>query len=164
MAGSIRRLRKVPTLPLRARAAHKGDFGRVLVVGGSRGMIGAPALAANAALRGGAGLCTVAAPETVQLAVAALCPCATSIPLDCDGQGAPAATAVRQVLAGAAKADVLAVGPGMDRGEPQKTLLRALLEQTRPIVLDADGLNNLADIDGWPERRRCPLVLTPHPG
>ncbi|HOF18458.1 MAG TPA: NAD(P)H-hydrate dehydratase [Phycisphaerae bacterium] len=164
MAGSIRRLRKVPTLSLRARSAHKGDFGRVLVVGGSRGMIGAPALAANAALRGGAGLCTVAAPETVQLAVATLCPCATSIPLDCDGQGVPAATAARQVLASAAKADVLAVGPGMDRGEPQKTLLRALLEQTRPIVLDADGLNNLADIDGWPERRRCGLVLTPHPG
>ncbi len=68
----MERITKLPVLPQRARGAHKGDFGRVLVVGGSRGMIGAPALAGNAAFRGGAGLVTLAVPETVQLAVASL--------------------------------------------------------------------------------------------
>ena len=74
----------VPSLPPRAPDGHKGSYGHVLVVGGSRGMIGAPALAGSAALRGGAGLVTIAAPETVQLHVAQLCPCATSAPLACN--------------------------------------------------------------------------------
>jgi len=148
----------------RRRDAHKGDFGRVLVVGGSRGMIGAPALAANAALRGGAGLTTVALPELVQLTVAALCPCATSIPLSCNASGELGVRAVRQVLAAAGRCDVLAVGPGMGVSAGSAQVVRAVLEQSKPLVLDADGLNNLARIDGWTALRRCPLVLTPHPG
>jgi NAD(P)H-hydrate epimerase len=164
MAEPIEFIEELPVLPPREREGHKGDYGRVLVVGGSRGMIGAVALAANAALRGGAGLATFAAPETVQLAVAALCPCATSVPLACGADGELAAEAVRQVHQAAATADVLAVGPGMAVGLRQQTLVRAALEQERPLVLDADGLNNLAKIDGWPALRRCPVVLTPHPG
>lgn len=154
----------IPKLAPRRPDAHKGDFGRVLVVGGSRGMIGAPALAANAALRGGAGLVTFAAPETVQLAIASLCPCATSVPLACAADGRLAAAAVRQMAEAAAACDVLALGPGMGAGGRQADLVRAALEQTRPLVLDADGLNNLAGVAGWPALRRCPLVLTPHPG
>ena len=157
-------LEDIAKLPARRRESHKGDFGRVLVVGGSRGMVGAPALACNAALRGGAGLVTFAAPAAVQLAVATLCPCATSIPLDCDEQGAPAPSAVRQLVEEARKVDVLAVGPGMGVALGGQNLVRAALAQDLPVVLDADGLNNLARIDGWPALRRCPLVLTPHPG
>ena len=159
-----KQVRTLPKLPARKPDAHKGDFGRVLVVGGSRGMIGAPALAANAALRSGAGLVTVAAPEAVQLLVATLCPCATSLPLSCRPDGAPAPTAVRQMLDLAEVCDVLAVGPGMARSQGAAMLVRAVLEQPKPVVLDADGLNDLAGIDRWPEIRRCPLVLTPHPG
>ena len=159
-----KQVRSLPKLPPRKPDAHKGDFGRVLVVGGSRGMIGAPALAANAALRSGAGLVTVAAPEAVQLAVAGLCPCATSLPLSCRPDGAPAPTAVRQMLDLAEVCDVLAVGPGMARSQGAAMLVRAALEQPQPVILDADGLNNLAGIDRWPGIRRCPLVLTPHPG
>lgn len=158
------RITEVPKLPARARGAHKGDFGRVLVVGGSRGMVGAPALAAAAALRGGAGLVTMALPETIQLAAAPLCWCATSIPLACDDAGQLASESVRQVARAAEQCDVLAVGPGMAVGTGQQDIIRAALEQTRPVVLDADGLNNLLSIDGWAERRACPLVLTPHPG
>jgi NAD(P)H-hydrate epimerase len=153
-----------PTLPPRDRTAHKGDFGRVLVVGGSRGMIGAPALAARAALRGGAGLVTLAVPETVQLAIASLCPCATSVPLACAAGGGLAAKSLRQLRAAAETADLLAVGPGLGVGGPQQQVVRMFLEQPRPVVLDADGLNNLATIDDWPARRQCPLLLTPHPG
>ncbi|HUS91009.1 MAG TPA: NAD(P)H-hydrate dehydratase [Phycisphaerae bacterium] len=154
----------LPPLPARAKDAHKGSFGRVLVVGGSRGMVGAVALAANGALRGGAGLVTFAAPEAIQLTVAALCPCATSVPLTCGPDGEPAADALRQVARAAKAADVLAVGPGMAQGPTQRDLVRAALEQDKPVVLDADGLNNLGALDGWPALRRCGLVLTPHPG
>lgn len=160
----IERVTALPELPARRLDAHKGDFGRVLVVGGSRGMIGAPALAADAALRGGAGLVTVAAPETVQLTVASLCPCATSVPLACDADGSLAAGAVRQMLDAAKVADVLAVGPGMGVSPPAVALVRAALEQEKPLVLDADGLNALAHIERWPEIRRCGAVLSPHPG
>ena len=153
-----------PRLPHRAVDSHKGTFGRVLVVGGSRGMIGAPALVGNAALRGGAGLATLAVPESIQLSVATLCPCATSLPLACNASGEFVPESIRQVLDVAEQCSVLAVGPGMGIGSGQKNLIRACLEQTKPVVLDADGLNNLCGMEGWAAWRRCPLVLTPHPG
>ena len=164
MTDRIKRVTSLPSLPPRARDGHKGDYGKVLVVGGSRGMVGAVALAANAALRGGAGLVTFAAPETVQLTIAGLCPCATSIPLRCAAGGQLAPDSVRQVLAAAAQSDAVALGPGLAVGGAQENLVRAALHQDKPLILDADGLNNLAKIDDWPALRRCPLILTPHPG
>ncbi len=158
------RIEELPVLPPRDRAGHKGDYGRVLVVGGSRGMIGAPALSANAALRGGAGLVTFATPETIQRTVAGLCPCATSVPLACESSGELAPRAVGEFRDAAEKADAIALGPGLAVGTRQRDLLLAALGQHRPLVLDADGLNNLARIDGWAAMRCCPLVLTPHPG
>jgi len=160
----MERIQTPPHLPPRPADAHKGDFGRVLVVGGSRGMVGAPALAGLAALRGGAGLVTLAVPECIQLTVAGLCPCATSIPLTLDAEGEWTPDAIRQVRLSATDADVLAVGPGLGVGPGQEQLLRAILEQTKPVVLDADGLNNLASIDDWPALRGCEMILTPHPG
>jgi len=160
----LERVTTVPSLPPRSADAHKGDFGRVLVVGGSGGMIGAVALAANAALRGGAGLVTFAAPRTIQPTVAGLSPAATSIPLACDADGQLSPEAVGQIASAAASADVLAVGPGMAVGETQAAIVAAVLEIDRPTVLDADGLNNLTAVADWPARRRGPLVLTPHPG
>ena len=160
----MERTQKLPKLPNRVADAHKGEFGRVLVVGGSRGMIGAPALAGLAALRGGAGLVTLAVPERIQLTVAGLCPCATSIPLAMNADGDWTPEAIRQVLQAAETADVLAVGPGLGVGTGREQFLRAILEQTKPVILDADGLNNLARIDDWPAIRRCPMILTPHPG
>ncbi len=162
--GKQKKITMIPELPQRKPDSHKGDFGRVLVVGGSRGMIGAPALAANASLRVGAGLVTVAVQETVQLSVASLCPCATSIPLKCDKKGDLAPQAVGQMLIAADASDVLAVGPGMGVSGGADNIVRAAIGQDKPVVLDADGLNNLARIDGWASLRRCPLVLTPHPG
>ena len=160
----LKRVTSLPSLPSRASDAHKGDFGRVLVVGGSRGMVGAVALAANAAGRGGAGLVTFAAPETIQLATAELCPCATSIALACDSAGELSAEAVGQVIHAAAAVDVVAVGPGFGVGKQQASLVEAVIIQAKPVVLDADALNNLAQTSGWPALRQCPLVLTPHPG
>jgi len=160
----MQKVTDIPKLPPRRPEGHKGDYGRVLIIGGSRGMMGAVALAANAALRGGAGLVAFAAPETIQLTIAGLCPCATSIALSCDESGRLAGESVRKAILAAGRADVLAAGPGMGVGTIQQDLVRAVLEQEKPVVLDADGLNNLARIDQWPALRRCPLVLTPHPG
>ncbi len=157
-------IRSVPKLPPRAGGSHKGTFGHVLAVGGSRGMVGAAALVSLAALRGGAGLVTFAVPEPIQLAVATLCPCATSVPLACGSDGAPSPAAVRQVLEALGSCDVLAMGPGMGTGGGPAMLVRAALEQDKPLVLDADGLNNLAAIDGWAALRRSPMIMTPHPG
>ena len=166
MSGSdgIERIDQLANLPPRRIDGHKGSYGHVLVVGGSRGMIGAPGLAATAALRGGAGLATIAAPEVIQLFSATICPCATSVPLSCGADGQLAKTAAREFAEAAKAATVLAVGPGMGTGRRQQDLVLAAIEQDKPLVLDADGLNNLSKIDGWAARRRCPLVLTPHPG
>ena len=160
----MERITALPALPARRADAHKGDFGRVLVVGGSRGMIGAVALTANAAFRGGAGLVSFAAPEIVQQAIATLCPCATSLPLTCERSGELAGDATGEFIAAAEAADVLAAGPGMGVGPQQGGLVQAALASGKPLVLDADGLNNLASIENWPPMRRCPLVVTPHPG
>jgi NAD(P)H-hydrate epimerase len=157
------RVKAVPRLPARRADGHKGAYGHVLVVGGSRGMIGAVALATNAALRGGAGLASFAAPETVQLSIAGLCPCATSLPLACDSRGELSPPSVRQMLH-EVKYDVLAVGPGMGQGPGHRNLVQAALAQGKPLVIDADGLNNLASIENWPQARQCPMILTPHPG
>ena len=131
----------------------------MLICGGSQGMIGAPSLTANAALRSGAGWVTAAIPKQIQVAVATLCPCAMTLPLDDE----PSA-ALREFAQAAGSADVLAIGPGMGVGLAQEQIIRWALQQETPLVLDADGLNNLARIDGWPALRRGPLVLTPHPG
>ena len=158
------RVNSLVRLPARPAKAHKGQFGRVLVVGGSLGMVGAPALAAQAALRGGAGLATIATPAPIQQTVAGLCPCATSIPLAASDDDVLAATAVDQFTQACESAKALAVGPGLGVGADRDALITAAISQSVPLVLDAHGLNVLARLDGWRERIACPLVVTPHPG
>jgi len=167
MTTKPRQIRSVPKLPRRARDAHKGNFGRVLVVGGSRGMIGAPALAANSALRGGAGLVTMAVPACIQQTVAALAPCATSIALPHTGAGL--INDDGEALARAiSQADVIAFGPGIGAGGAALDRRWHQLLATcsaKPVVIDADGLNLLARLE--PAARCVPgsrWVLTPHPG
>ncbi len=167
MPDDTEKITDLAQLPPRKLNAHKGNFGRVLVVGGSRGMIGAVSLAANAALRGGAGLVTFAAPATVQPFIATLCPCATSLPLDCDDKGELVPSALSQLAKASENCDVMAVGPGMSTTPAARNLLAAALDRPRPLVIDADGLNNLATMENWPQRRGQtgqPLILTPHPG
>jgi ADP-dependent NAD(P)H-hydrate dehydratase len=161
-------VKRVPRLPRRAADAHKGDAGRVLVIGGSRGMIGAPALAGLAALRSGCGLVRLAVPDEIQPAVAVLAPCATTLPLESTNAGRIAASAARMSLHDAVKdeADVVALGPGMDRSPDGVRLVRWVLSvAARPVVVDADGLNNLCGAEERLRvRRPAPLTLTPHPG
>ncbi len=158
------RITTIPKLAPRPTHSNKGMYGHVLVVAGSRPYTGAPTLTANAALRSGAGLVTLAVPDVIQQTVMGLCPCATSLVLDSDATGGLAESACSQVMQALERISVLAVGPGMGTQAGATQMVRALLAQELPVVLDADGLNNLLKIDDWPALRQCPLVLTPHPG
>lgn len=154
----------LPTLAPRAEESHKGTYGHVLVLAGSRGMSGAAILCGSAALRGGAGLVTVTTPEPAQPVVAAGNPCYLTLPLPADNQGQVATTAKAAIVQAAAKCSVLACGPGLGTGQGVADVLGALLTRSgKPMVLDADGLNVFAGRTGN-FHRSGPLVLTPHPG
>lgn len=148
----------------RDASSHKGDFGRGLVVGGSRGMAGAPAMAGMACLRSGAGLVTVATPRCVQSIVAGFCPAYTTNDLADDGERlAPAASPA--ITDAAESASAIAVGPGLGRSAGVDAVVNHLNERiAEPMVVDADGLNGLAAAPGSLARSAGPRVLTPHAG
>jgi NAD(P)H-hydrate epimerase len=150
-------------VPPRPPDAHKGTAGRVLVVAGSPGKSGAAHLALCGALRGGAGLVTLAArPEVLPFALAGR-PEAMSVALP--GSGPLALSDLDGLLAAAEGIDALAIGPGIPRGPETAALLRLVLEKTRlPAVLDADALNALAGTPASLAGLPVPPILTPHPG
>jgi ADP-dependent NAD(P)H-hydrate dehydratase len=156
---------EVPRLPPRRPDANKGDFGRVLVVAGSRGMSGAAVLCGTAALRGGAGLVRVVVPAGVQALVAAGNPCYMTEPLPDDADGRLHADAVPAIVELLSHSTAAAFGPGLGRAAGVVAAVRTVLEQTSlPLVLDADGLNALPSPPDVLKKRNGPLVLTPHPG
>lgn len=151
-------------LPARAPEAHKGTYGRVLVVGGSARFPGAPKLAALGALRSGAGLVRLLVPACIFPAVAssALEFMPAALP---DRDGALDASAFEPLMEFAQDADVVAAGPGLTAAEGVAHLVRRLLEVCdRPLVLDADALNVLRGQHGLLRGARAPVVITPHPG
>lgn len=155
----------VPKLKPRPIDAHKGDFGKVCIIAGSRGMSGAAALAGRAALRAGAGLVRVATPKSVLPIVASIEPCFTTIALPEDSSGRISAKAIHTILEVTAQNDAVAFGPGVGISGALRSVLEALLGQEKlRLVVDADGLNNLAGIKSWPARMKAKLILTPHPG
>lgn len=146
----------VPSMPGRAPHTHKGEMGHVLVVGGARGKTGAGLLASMAALRTGAGLCTLAVPEHARPLVEGRFPdvMIESWPDSEDGWGA--------LLQGKT---VVAVGPGLGTDAVASAALEALLRLTHgPVVADADALTLLSRHTEWLAQRESPTVLTPHPG
>ena len=151
---------RVPLVPPRPADAHKGTFGTVIVVGGCDTMMGAPALCATGALRSGAGLVKVAVPAGVLPVVLGIQPGATGIILSEDT--ADSLHSLDQ--ADLDRRAVLAVGPGMGQSSQAGSLLTQLLQASRPIVLDADGLNLLASGAQARPQPGPRLVMTPHPG
>ena len=165
---TIQHLTAVPRHPDREADSHKGDHGRVLIVAGSRGMAGAAALCGLGALRGGAGLVTVACPDTVADIIPGIEPGLMTRPLPTTG-GQLLDPRYGHWLADLDKLqpDVWAVGPGLGRGETAAAAVQALWGQCEePVVLDADALNALADRGGdWDALPAgAGRVLTPHPG
>ncbi|MBL8695646.1 MAG: NAD(P)H-hydrate dehydratase [Planctomycetes bacterium] len=157
----------IPTLPRRPRDAHKGDFGRVLVVAGSRRMPGAAYLAGQAAMRAGAGLTTIAVPDAALPMVGAKVTVQTLLDLPSTRAGTLAPKAEKLLIAAAAEFDAVALGPGLGADSATaRTIRRVVCEITKPLVLDADGLNAFASANALADlaRRKAPTVLTPHPG
>jgi NAD(P)H-hydrate epimerase len=160
MMEKLTKIDRVPEPPMRPGEAHKGTFGTVIIVGGSAAMIGAPALCARAALRGGAGLVKIATTTDVLPHALTIEPSATGVALAGDDNG------WRQAIDAAdpeSKA-VLAVGPGMGLSEGGGQKVLALLRGSRKIVLDADGLNLLARTARPRPLGNAEIILTPHPG
>jgi hydroxyethylthiazole kinase-like uncharacterized protein yjeF len=151
----------------RSAESHKGDYGHVLVIGGSRGKAGAAAMAGMGALRAGAGLCTVATAAGVQALVSSFAPELMTEGLAETEEGAISLRALEygrmeEILKGKS---VLAVGPGISQHGEAAELARTLVREAKlPVVLDADGLNAFAghteELDGSARQ----LVITPHPG
>jgi NAD(P)H-hydrate epimerase len=148
----------------RSHDSHKGDYGRVLVVAGSRGKTGAAHLAGLAALRSGAGLVTIAAPSSSQPIIAALAPEYMTESLPETAEGTLAFEALERLLE--IDADVIAVGPGLGRSPSTAALVHGLVERSGvPLVLDADALQAFAgDTDRLMGRNDVDIVITPHPG
>jgi len=153
-------------LPPRRKNAHKGDFGRVLVAAGSRGMTGAAVLAARAALKAGAGLVTVACPESERKIIACALPEVMTFGAACSG-GAFSVSAATEVAAFARKKniDVLLVGPGLgDRPGARGFARKLLAALDLPAVVDADALNALAAGPRPLDLKSSLSIFTPHPG
>lgn len=151
-------------LPPRKADGHKGDFGKVLIVGGAVGYTGAPCLAAQGAVRGGCGLVYVGVPESIWAVEAGKCTSAMPFPLP-EKNGMLAEKALRPLREKLAGCDVLALGPGLGRSADTRKLALGLLETEKPVVLDADGINVLAaHIDVLDARRDRVTILTPHDG
>jgi ADP-dependent NAD(P)H-hydrate dehydratase len=147
-----------PPLPPRPHDGHKGTFGRVLIVGGSDTMIGAPVLAGTAALRMGSGLVQLAVPRANVAACLSITPELIALAL---GKSARP----RELAEAAEKADAIVVGPGLGQSaQATARLLQLVKLPDKPTVVDADGLNLLAKMKAWPKFFRAKAVLTPHPG
>jgi NAD(P)H-hydrate epimerase len=145
-------------IPARAMDTNKGTYGRVLIIGGSRGKTGAAAMAGQAALRAGAGLVTVATPQSVLPVIAVSMPELMTEPLEETSAG----TIANQSVAGLMRdKNVVAVGPGVTTVPETSAFIRRVGSECRSqIVIDADGLNALIGFEG----DLGGAVLTPHPG
>jgi hydroxyethylthiazole kinase-like uncharacterized protein yjeF len=152
-------------IPRRGAGSTKFSSGNVVVVGGARGLTGAPCMAALAAMRAGAGYVTVATPasQEVVVSVRLMEAMVRAMP---ENDGALSLEALEPVLAAAARADAVVLGPGLSREPGAQALTRDVAGRIEaPLVIDADGLNALAGhLDGVLAHRTAPTVLTPHAG
>ena len=150
--------------PPRRPDSHKGDYGRILLLCGAEGYTGAPALAARAAVRCGAGLVFVGVPRSVYPIVAAKLDSPVVFPLP-DRDGKLALVALPELLARLDGMDACLLGPGLGRGPEVEQVVAEILNRCRcPLVLDADGINAAAAHRDVLRGAACPLILTPHEG
>ncbi len=156
---------ELPRLPPRSPDSHKGDFGRVLLIGGSRGMPGSISLSGMATLRSGAGLVTLAVPDSCHTIVAGFEPSYMTAVLPSDAHGLLDESALPLLRDLISRATVVAIGPGLGRSSAVSDLVITLYRETTvPMVVDADGLNALSTDHHVLEQHAGPRVLTPHPG
>ena len=152
-------------IPERPKYSHKGDYGHVLVVAGSKGKTGAAFMAAKACMRAGAGLVTVGVPESLGDVVQSRVTEEMTLSLPDAGDGTLSSKASSVILRFLAeKADVLCIGPGIGVSDETRKLLAELVTSSRAaMVIDADGINSIDDMALF-GKAQAPVILTPHPG
>ena len=161
---SLTHERVLDILPNRNITAHKGNFGRILLLCGSRGYTGAAYLAAMGALRTGAGLVYLGVPESIYAIEAVKLNEPIVLPLP-DEDGQLAAAAVDEIRTLLLKMDAVLIGPGLGQSKGTLAVLKTVLREFHgPVVLDADGINLLAQHKFLLRGRTAPTVLTPHEG
>jgi NAD(P)H-hydrate epimerase len=152
-------------LPLRSAETHKGRTGHLLVVAGSTGKTGAAAMTAVSAMRAGAGLVTLGIAESLNPIIETQVMEVMTAPLPECRYGILAATAIDVLTMLADEKSCLAIGPGIGQAEETRSLVRKIISQIDiPLVIDADGLNNIAGQTQLLKKAKAPVVLTPHPG
>lgn len=158
-------IKDIPKISPRKPDTHKGDYGRILVLAGSAGMTGAACLCSDAALRAGAGIVTLGIPESLREIVASQLTCVMTYPFPETPAGTLSDSGRQDILEFAHKFDVAAIGPGLSPHSETKKLVLWLLQMLElPIVLDAYGINALADDPDVLNRIKKSIILTPHPG
>lgn len=152
--------------PERQAYSHKGDYGHVFVIAGSRGKTGAALMTARACLRTGAGLVTIGVPEHLMGSFQSAVMEEMLLALPDTGAGAVSIKALDKLLRFAdAKADVVAIGPGLGTDEETSMLIQEFISRCAvPMVVDADGINALAGKTSMLGRVKAPVIVTPHPG
>jgi len=156
----------IALLPARPKSSHKGTYGHVLLVAGSRGKTGAALMAAKACLKAGAGLVTIGTPETVVNSLQSRVTEEMILPLDDKGKGTLSYKAAGSILEFLnARGNVLVIGPGLSVDEEIKQLVTEIVTHSNvPVVIDADGLNAIVGKTGFLKKCKAPVILTPHPG
>ncbi len=155
-------------IPLRAKDTNKGSCGRILIIGGSVGMTGAPCLSAMGALRCGSGLVTVGVPKSQQPIVATKLTEAMTLPLPELEDGTISLDSVGEIKSKLNRSDVCVLGPGMSQNNDMPKLIESLISGSVNMVIDADALNvisnNMDLLKKHKNRMSCSIVITPHPG
>jgi NAD(P)H-hydrate epimerase len=160
-------------IPERPNYSHKGDYGHVLIVAGSKGKTGAAFMAAKACMRAGSGLVTIGVPESLMDVFQSRVTEEMTLPLPDRGDGTLSSKAIGHILKFMSeKADVLCIGPGIGVSEDTRSLTADVIKSSRtPVVIDADGLNSLSEArvkgQGAGEifkKAAAPIILTPHIG
>jgi len=152
-------------MPKREPDSNKGTYGKVLVVAGSRGMTGAACLTGEAALRAGAGLVYMAAPLSLLPIYAKVLVEALTIPLEDENKGYITRESIDKILVQLKNVNVAAVGPGLSTEDDVKEAVYSIVKSSKvPIVLDADGINLLAEDLSVLKELKAPMIITPHPG
>jgi hydroxyethylthiazole kinase-like uncharacterized protein yjeF len=153
-------------LPSRSKDSHKGTFGHVLLVAGSRGKTGAALMAAKACLKSGAGLVTIGTPETIVNSLQSRVTEEMILPLEDKGNGTISKKASESILNFLSKrGNVLVIGPGLSvHKEITKVSTEVITHSKVPVVIDADGLNAISGKKNLLKKCNAPVILTPHPG
>lgn len=151
-------------LPARKAVSHKGDFGHLLSICGSRRMPGAAYLAAKAALRSGVGLVTAAFPKSIYSIMANKLNEALLWPLDENENGSLSKNAIPELLENLDKYSAIVIGCGLTQDEGIKEIVEAVIKNSKvPVIIDADAINVISDNLEILKEASCPLILTPHP-